>query len=73
MTDEQLAKLREEAHIFWAQLDSDTQNYANQIAEGVAQVKEVLEQQMTDTTLIDVDTLRNDFHDLLTDMDADFC
>ena len=35
------------------------------------QLKEVLEQQMTDTTLIDVDTLRNDFHDLLTDMDAD--
>lgn len=71
LTDEQLAKLQEEAHIFWAQLDSDTQNYANQIAEGVAQVKEVLEQQMTDTTLIDVDTLRNDFHGLLTDMDAD--
>jgi len=71
LTDEQLAKLQEEAHIFWAQLDSDTQNYANQIAEGVAQVKEVLEQQMTDTTLIDVDTLRNDFHDFLTDMDAD--
>ena len=71
LTDEQLAKLQEEAYIFWAQLDSDTQNYANQIAEGVAQVKEVLEQQMTDTTLIDVDTLRNDFHDLLTDMDAD--
>ena len=71
LTDEQLAKLQEEAHIFWAQLDSDTQNYANQIAEGVAQVKEVLEQQMADTTLIDVDTLRNDFHDLLTDMDAD--
>lgn len=71
LTDEQLAKLQEEAPIFWAQLDSDTQNYANQIAEGVAQVKEVLEQQMTDTTLIDVDTLRNDFHDLLTDMDAD--
>ena len=71
LTDEQLAKLQEEAHIFWAQLDSDTQNYANQIAEGVAQVKEVLEQQMTDTTLIDLDTLRNDFHDLLTDMDAD--
>lgn len=71
LTDEQLAKLQEEAHIFWAQLESDTQNYANQIAEGVAQVKEVLEQQMTDTTLIDVDTLRNDFHDLLTDMDAD--
>lgn len=71
LTDEQLAKLQEEAHIFWAQLDSDTQNYANQIAEGVAQVKEVLEQHMTDTTLIDVDTLRNDFHDLLTDMDAD--
>lgn len=71
LTDEQLAKLQEDAGIFWSQLDSDTQKYANQIAEGVAQVNEVLEQKMSDITLIDVDTLRNDFHELLTDMDAD--
>ncbi|WP_368107208.1 tape measure protein [Bacteroides nordii] len=70
LTDEQLDKLQAEAHIFWAQLDSDTQNYANQIAEGVGKVAEVMEQRMTDTTLIDVDTLRSDFQDLLTDMDA---
>lgn len=70
LTDEQLEKLQAEAHIFWAQLDSDTQNYANQIAEGVGKVAEVMEQRMTDTTLIDVDTLRSDFQDLLTDMDA---
>lgn len=71
LTDEQLEKLQAEAHIFWAQLDSDTQNYANQIAEGVGKVAEVMEQRMTDTTLIDIDTLRSDFQDLLTDMDAD--
>ena len=71
LSDEQLAKLQGEAHIFWAQLDDDTQDYANQIAEGVSKVQEVLEQRMADTTLIDVDTLRSDFHDLLTDMDAD--
>lgn len=71
LTDDQLTQLQENAHIFWAQLDSDTQNYANQIAEGVIQVKEVLEQQMSDVTLIDVDGLRNDFQDLLTDMDSD--
>lgn len=70
LTDEQLEKLQAEAHIFWAQLDSDTQNYANQIAEGVGKVAEVMEQRMTDTTLIDVDTLRSDFQNLLTDMDA---
>lgn len=71
LTDEQLVQLQENAYIFWAQLDSDTQDYANQIAEGVAQVKDVLEQQMQDVTLIDVDTLRSDFQDLLTDMDSD--
>lgn len=71
LTDEQLEKLQAEAHIFWAQLDSDTQNYANQIAEGVGKVAEVIEQQMQDVTLIDVDTLRSDFQDLLTDMDSD--
>lgn len=71
LTDEQLTQLQENAHIFWAQLDSDTQDYANQIAEGVVQVKEVLEQQMSDVTLIDIDALRSDFQDLLTDMDSD--
>lgn len=71
LTSDQMAKLQSEAPIFWAQLDSDTQDYAKQVADGVSKVDEVLEQQMEDTTLIDVDTLRNDFHDLLTDMDAD--
>lgn len=71
LSDEQLVQLQENAYIFWAQLDSDTQDYANQIAEGVAQVKDVLEQQMQDISLIDVDTLRSDFQDLLTDMDSD--
>lgn len=71
LTDEQLIKLQEDAGIFWSQLDSDTRNYADQIANGVAKVAEVMEQRITDTTLIDVDTLRSDFQDLLTDMDAD--
>lgn len=71
LTDEQLIKLQEDAGIFWSQLDSDTRNYADQIANGVAKVAEVMEQRISDTTLIDVDTLRSDFQDLLTDMDAD--
>lgn len=71
LTDEQLASLQEHAGIFWSQLDSDTQNYAGQVADGVAKVAEVLEQKMSDTTLLDIDTLRSDFQDLLTDMDAD--
>lgn len=71
LTDEQLVKLQEDAGIFWSQLDSDTQNYADQIVNGVAKITEVIEQSMTDTTLIDVVTLRSDFLDLLTDMDAD--
>lgn len=71
LTDEQLVKLQEDAGIFWSQLDSDTQNYADQIVNGVAKIAEVMEQRMTDTTLIDVVTLRSDFQDLLTDMDAD--
>lgn len=71
LTDEQLLKLQSDASIFWSQLDSDTQKYADQIANGVGKVAEVLEQQIADTTLIDYDSLRSDFQDLLSDMDAD--
>ena len=71
LTDEQLVKLQSDAGIFWSQLDSDTQKFADQIANGVGQVAEVLEQQIADTTLIDYASLRSDFQDLLTDMDAD--
>lgn len=71
LTDEQLAELQEHAGIFWSQLDSDTQKFADQIANGVAKVAEVLEQQIADTTLIDYSSLRSDFQDLLTDMDTD--
>lgn len=71
LTDDQLAKLQENAGIFWSQLDSDTQKFADQIANGVAKVAEVLEQQIADTTLIDYSSLRSDFQDLLTDMDTD--
>ena len=35
LTDEQLAKLQENAGIFWSQLDSDTQKFADQIVDGV--------------------------------------
>lgn len=70
LTDEQLAALQSDAGIFWSQLDSDTQNYADQIANGVAKVAEVIEQRMTDVTLIDMDSLRSDFQDLLADMDS---
>lgn len=71
LTDEQLLKLQSDAGVFWSQLDSDTQKYADQIANGVGKVAEVLEQQIADTTLIDYDSLRSDFQDLLSDMDAD--
>ena len=71
LTDEQLAELQENAGIFWSQLDSDTQKFADQIANGVGQVAEVLEQQIADTTLLDYSSLRSDFQDLLNDMDAD--
>jgi hypothetical protein len=37
LTDEQLAELQEHAGIFWSQLDSDTQKFADQIANGVGQ------------------------------------
>ena len=71
LTDEKLVKLQSDAGIFWSQLDSDTQKFADKIANGVGQVAEVLEQQIADTTLIDYASLRSDFQDLLTDMDAD--
>ena len=70
LTDEQLAKLQTDAGIFWSQLDSDTQKYADQVANGVAKVAEVMEQRITDVTLIDMDSLRSDFQDLLADLDS---
>lgn len=39
LTDDQLAKLQENAGIFWSQLDSDTQKFADQIANGVARLR----------------------------------
>lgn len=71
LTDEQLVKLQEDAGIFWSQLDSDTQKFADQIANGVGKIAEVLEQEIADTTLLDYSSLRSDFQDLLSDMDAD--
>ena len=62
---------KENAGIFWSQLDSDTQKFADQIANGVGKISEVLEQQIADTTLLDAETLRSDFQELLTDMDND--
>lgn len=71
LSDEEIAKLQENAGIFWSQLDSDTQKFADQIANGVGKISEVLEQQIADTTLLDAETLRSDFQELLTDMDND--
>lgn len=71
LTNEELVKLSENATIFVSQLDSDTQKYFNQIVEGVAKVEDILEQKKVNLTLIDLDNLRSDFLDLLTDMDAD--
>ena len=57
LTDEQLAKLQEDAGIFWSQLDSDTQKYADQIANGVEKVADFQD------LLFDMDSDSADFAD----------
>lgn len=71
LSAEDLANLRENASVFWSQLDSDTQNYAGRIADNLEKTLDIAEQRMTDYTLIDKDTLRNDYKDLLGDLDQD--
>lgn len=69
LTEEQLVNLQKYAPSFWAQLDDDTREYANQIVDGVEQIMEVLEREMENATGVSWDSFTGDILDSLYDVE----
>lgn len=70
MTPEQLAELKENAGLWWAELDEGLKGYLENIIAGGAELAdayEALKDQITQTTF---DEVRDNFFDTLMDMDA---
>lgn len=69
LTEKQLVDLQRYAPSFWAQLDEDTKNYANQIVDGVEQIMDVLEREMEAATGVSWDSFSSDILDSLYDVE----
>lgn len=69
LTEEQLTDLQRYAPSFWAQLDDDTRNYANQIVDGVTQIMDVLETEMERATGVSWDSFSSGILDSLYDVE----
>lgn len=71
LTIEQIMTLKEQAPLFFAKLDSDTQDYLNDLV-GVKDAQEELLKTLNEgITGVDFDSVGDDFQDMLTDMDSD--
>lgn len=71
LTIEQIMTLKEQAPIFFAKLDSDTQDYLNDLV-GVKDAQDELLKTLNEgITGVDFDSVGDDFQDMLTDMDSD--
>lgn len=71
LTIEQIMTLKEQAPLFFAKLDSDTQDYLNDLV-GVKDAKDELLKTLNEgITGVDFDSVGDDFLDMLTDMDSD--
>lgn len=71
LTIEQIMTLKEQAPLFFAKLDSDTQDYLNDIV-GVKDAQDELIKNLNEgITGVDFDSVGDDFQDMLTDMDSD--
>ena len=71
LTEKQLVDLQRYAPSFWAQLDEDTKNYANQIVDGVEQIMDVLEREMEAATGVSWDSFSSDILDSLYDVEKE--
>lgn len=70
LTSEQLQKLKEQAPVFWANLDDQVEEYLNNIIDGSKTLEEIQEEvakQVTGTTFDDVSS---GFWDMISDMEA---
>lgn len=71
LTIEQIMTLKEQAPLFFAKLDSDTQDYLNDLV-GVKDAQDELLKTLNEgITGMDFDSVGDDFLDMLTDMDSD--
>lgn len=71
LTIEQIMTLKEQAPLFFAKLDSDTQDYLNELV-GVKDAQDELLKTLNEgITGVDFDSVGDDFLDMLTDMDSD--
>ena len=71
LTIEQIMTLKEQAPLFFAKLDSDTQDYLNDLV-GVKDAQDELIKTLNEgITGVDFDSVGDDFLDMLTDMDSD--
>lgn len=67
---EQLEKLREQAPLFWAQLDEDVRGYLDSIIEGQERIEELHAQVKEQLTQVSFENVYDSFIDTLMDMDA---
>lgn len=71
LTIEQIMTLKEQAPLFFAKLNSDTQDYLNDLV-GVKDAQDELLKTLNEgITGVDFDSVGDDFQDMLTDMDSD--
>lgn len=70
LSADQLRTLRDEASIFWTQLDGDVQNYLNSIIEGEEKIEDARKKAQEQRTQISFDSMYDNFISTLMDMDA---
>lgn len=70
LTNEELAKLKEEAPLFYASLADETQGYMDKIIETIEAEQELKDALNESFTSIDYDSFESDFTDMLTDAES---
>lgn len=70
LSADQLRTLRDEASIFWTQLDGDVQSYLNSIIEGEEKIEDARKKAQEQRTQISFDSMYDNFISTLMDMDA---
>ena len=70
LSADQLRTLRDEASIFWTQLDGDVQDYLNSIIEGEEKIEDARKKAQEQRTQISFDSMYDNFISTLMDMDA---
>ena len=71
LTVDQMKTLKEKAPVFFANLDSDTQKYLNDIIDSMSTIDELENAWKENLTGVDFDSVQSDFLDMLYDMDAE--